>query len=522
MGCSKEDWAVFWCSLLSPVLLGEIPERRRERYFQQLSQEERLLPNGRRKRLSARTLRRQWRRLKDEGVSGLYRRRRSDRGKPRKKHSDLLDRAVALKKEQPFRSDKAINRILKREFGRQLPRSTLYRHLRQQGATRRKLGVSKEIVRCRWTRDQPGALWVGDFEHGPPVMHQGRSVKTHLSAWIDCHSRFIVEARYYIRENLDILLDSLLRAWGNHGASRELYVDNAKVYHAKALQLACTQLNIQLLHRPPRDPPAGGLIERFFQTCQMQLEAEVRAGTILTLDDLNRVLAAWLAVAYHQDVNSETGQTPSARYHQEPRLLRQVDLGAVLGFFHQRVPRLVDKDFSDVRVESLFFAVDPALRGDAVVVQYDPFSPLNEVQLYTPAGAYLGRGRRYQREKGSHPQPSPASSAGPIVPHYLDALRAEHAAMQEQRRSLGIDYHSARQRNVWSLSSFARIFARLLGRQGGVSGLTVQEMDLLAAFHARHDRVTESLLRQAFEQAAAATLPEVLLQLQSLFPERND
>ena len=80
MRCNNEDWAVFWCSLLSPVLLGEIPERRREWYFQQLSQEERLLPNGRRKRLSARTLRRQWRRLKDEGVPGLYRRRRSDRG----------------------------------------------------------------------------------------------------------------------------------------------------------------------------------------------------------------------------------------------------------------------------------------------------------------------------------------------------------------------------------------------------------------------------------------------------------
>ena len=74
MGCSNEDWAVFWCSLLSPVLLGEIPERRRERYFQQLSQEERLLPNGQRKRVSVRTLRRRWRRLKDEGVPGLYRR----------------------------------------------------------------------------------------------------------------------------------------------------------------------------------------------------------------------------------------------------------------------------------------------------------------------------------------------------------------------------------------------------------------------------------------------------------------
>ena len=522
MGCSNEDWAVFWCSLLSPVLLGEIPERRRERYFHQLSQEERLLPSGQRHRVSVRTLRRQWRRLKDEGVQGLYRRRRSDRGKPRKKHSDLLARAVALKKEQPFRSDEAINRILKREFGREVSRSTLYWHLRQQGATRRKLGVSKEKVRCRWTRDQPGALWVGDFEHGPLVMHQGQSVKTHLSAWIDCHSRYIIEARYYVRENLDILVDSLLRAWGNYGASRELYVDNAKIYHAKALQLACTQLNINLLHRPPRDPPAGGLIERFFQTCQMQLEAEVRAGQVLTLDDLNRVLLAWLRVAYHPHVHSETGQTPHERYHQEPRLIRQVDLGAVLGFFHQRLPRIVSEDFSDVRLEGLFFAVDPTLRGDRVIVQYDPFSPLQEVQIYATTGAYLGRGQRYQREKGSHPRPPPQPPAGPIASHYLDALRAEHAAMQEQRRSLGIDYHSARQRNVWSLSSFARVFARLLGRQGGVSGLTAQEMDLLAAFHARHARVTESLLQQAFEQASAATLPEVLFQLQSLFLERTD
>ena len=127
MGCSNEDWAVFWCSLLSPVLLGEIPERQRERYFHQLNQEERLLPNGRRQRVSARTLRRQWRRLKDEGVSGLYRRRRSDRGKPRKNRGDLLARAVALKKEQPLRSHKALNRILKRELGSRVPRSTLYR-----------------------------------------------------------------------------------------------------------------------------------------------------------------------------------------------------------------------------------------------------------------------------------------------------------------------------------------------------------------------------------------------------------
>jgi hypothetical protein len=194
----------------------------------------------------------------------------------------------------------------------------------------------------------------------------------------------------------------------------------------------------------------------------------------------------------------------------------------VLGFFHERVPRTVNEDFSDVRIDGLFFAVDPKLRGDRVIVEYDPFSPLQEVLLHSLTGAYLGRGNRYEREKGSHPQPPPVPPAGPITPHYLDALRAQHAAAQEQRRSQGIDFHSARQRNVWSVASFARVFARLLGRQGGISGLTTQEMDLLAAFHARHDRVTESLLQQAFAQAASPTLPDVFFQLQTLLPERND
>ena len=47
MGRNDEDWAVFWCSLLSPVLLGEVSERQRERYFQELSREERRLQHDR-------------------------------------------------------------------------------------------------------------------------------------------------------------------------------------------------------------------------------------------------------------------------------------------------------------------------------------------------------------------------------------------------------------------------------------------------------------------------------------------
>ena len=83
----------------------------------------------------------------------------------------MITRAIALKKEQPFRSPDAINEFLQKEFGRTIPKSTLNRHLRQAGATRRKLGVTDEKIRCRWTRDHSNALWMGDFADGPHVFY---------------------------------------------------------------------------------------------------------------------------------------------------------------------------------------------------------------------------------------------------------------------------------------------------------------------------------------------------------------
>jgi transposase InsO family protein len=192
----QEQWAVFWCSLLGPLLYGEVPPEEAGRFLNQLAASEHVFPDGQRRRPSRATVWRKWKQYRDGGFEALFRQRRSD-----------------------------------------------------------------------------------------------RAVPTHLSAFIDCHSRYVVEARYYLRENLDILIDSLLRAWSAHGASRELYLDNAKIYHANALKAACFALNMRLLHRGVGDPPPGGLIERFFGTAQGQLESEVRADEVLTLDRLNQALS---------------------------------------------------------------------------------------------------------------------------------------------------------------------------------------------------------------------------------------
>jgi transposase InsO family protein len=433
----------------------------------------------------------------------------------------MIARAVELKRQQPRRSARTINKILAKEFGRTIPVSTLNRHLRQQGVTRCKLGVEEVKIRCRWTRDHSNALWVGDFSEGPTVIHAGRAIKSHLSIWIDCYSRYVLEGRYYFRENLDILIDSLLRAWGAHGASRQLYVDNAKVYHSGGLRLACTHLNIELLHRPPRDPPPGGLVERIIQTTQDQFEAEVRAGTVLTLSELNRYYLAWLHRDYHVTTHSQTGQTPQARYEGQTRFHRHVNLAEVREFFHVRERRKVDPEFSDVRVKNRFYAVDPKLRGDWLIVSYDPFSAGEEVRLTSLHGVFLGVARRYHREKGAHgPQP-PAVPQTPLDHEYLEQLAQEHREQQQEQAQRGVDYHRAQRRHRLSFAALAGLFARLLGRQGGVSGLSVQEIEQLSRVHNRLPRITRSLIQEAFQRAESKTIPVIVFHLQNLLDERN-
>jgi len=89
-------------------------------------------------------------------------------------------------------------------------------------------------------------------------------------------------------------------------------------------------------------------------------------------------------------------------------MVRNVDLGAVLTFFHQRVRRTVNIDHSDVRIDNLFFAVDPSCVATCDrAVRSLLFHGGSAIVL---AGRGLcGTGKRYQREKGSHQQPASAT-----------------------------------------------------------------------------------------------------------------
>ena len=518
-----EQEAVFWCSLLQPLILAEVPREEAGSFLRQLADTEQLFPNGQRKKPSLATLWRKWKLFREGGFEALLRRRRSDRGQPRSVEQAIIDKAIELKKDQPRRSDETINQFLQHEFKTTLPKSTLYRHLKKAGATRLKLGIAKQKVRRRWTRDQSNALWVGDFEDGPYVMDGDCAKETHLSAFIDCHSRFVVDARYYYRENLSVLIDSLLRAWANHGASRELYADNAGIYHARALKTACVKLNIKLLHRAVGDPPGGGVIERFFETAQSQFESEVRAGEILTLEKLNQALSAWLEMSYHQRTHSETGQSPRLRYEADKPFTRYVDLQRVLKYFLKREERRVDPDFSDVRISGLFFRVHKDLRRDKVEVRYDPFGDLESVLIYSLEGEYLGSGVRHQREVGEDGTAGSANSPPPKAKYnYLDLLIQKQKAAIERCAS-GIDYQAvlAAADRRWPFLDFAKHLAGYLGRSGGLSAFRTDELESLQKVYQRLKFLDPALLEAACAQAQQRSIAEIVFLLQRLHDERK-
>ena len=92
-------------------------------------------------------------RYRQGGFETLARKRWSDRGKPRDVSQEIVQKAVEIKRDQPKRSHHAINLFIESYYGIQIPRSTLYRHLKQNDATRLKRGVVQKKVRCRWTRE---------------------------------------------------------------------------------------------------------------------------------------------------------------------------------------------------------------------------------------------------------------------------------------------------------------------------------------------------------------------------------
>lgn len=222
--------------------------------------------------------------------------------------------------------------------------------------------------------------------------------------------------------------------WAICGIPQVLYSDNGSDFTSDHLRQVCADLKVRIVHSTPGVPRGRGKVERFFRTVNQRLLCHLpgylkrgrkRAGQLLTLPELDAKVREFLG-EYHREAHSETGEPPLARWRgsgflpQMPESAEKLDL-LLLTVARSRVVRNDGVRFANHRY------VDPVLSayvGEVVIIRYDP-RDIAEIRLFH-------RGRFLCRAIAP-------GLAGQTVP-----LKAIVAARNQQRRAVRDELRSRR------------------------------------------------------------------------------
>lgn len=414
----QEQIAAFRYSLIAPIVSRQTPMAPGElkAYLERTASQTYHIPGSTKNRVSVRSLERylslyrkgEWEALKPRG--------RSNKGNSRIPAA-VLQEAIRLRRERPERSVEQIIFILSEggviEPG-SLAASTLARHLKEAGVSRKELlQTSVEKGYRRFEAEDAHVLWQFDFQHTlylPDPKDPNKRKKAILFAIIDDFSRLIVQAQFYWDEKLPRMEDSLKKAILRHGIPEQFYCDNGAAFSSHHLARICGKLGIRLSHSRPYRPQGRGKIERFFRFVDTSFKPEayqlIQQGRIVSLEDLNRALAAWIDGYYHERIHGATKQTPKARASVSQRQPRRKSVMELMDIFLWEETRKVDKT-GCVHLHGNLYEVDLELCGERVLLRYDPFD-LSRIQVWFdhrqwPDAAPIDLTRPYQRRVEPEP-----------------------------------------------------------------------------------------------------------------------
>ena len=337
-----------------------------------------------RESISGRTLRRYVADFKRGGFDALLPRERKDKGSLRAISAEALELAAELRRELPGRSAERIQQFLASE-GYSVARSTLERHLRQQGLSGREIKAEqKQVASRRFNRKGRNTLWQADLKYGPYLPdpdHLGRKIRTYLLAIIDDATRLVVHAEFYDNQRLPVLEDTLRKAVIKCGAPDNLYVDNGKIFVSQWLRLACAKLRIRHLTTKAYSAESKGKIERFNRTADEFLQ-EARLENPQTLGQLNGLFRVWLSEGYnHREHSALADKSPAQAFAQDTKPLRFPSPEALReAFLWEKTPR-VDKT-GCISLAGLCYEVGVEYIRKQVLVRYDPFD-LSLVEVWS-------------------------------------------------------------------------------------------------------------------------------------------
>lgn len=407
----KEQMAAFRYSLIAPIVSRQTPMVPGEikAYLEQAAQQTYHIPGSTKTRVSIRSLERylsqyrsgQWEALKPKGRS-----KRTSTGIP----APVLQEAIRLRKERPERSVEQIIFMLKESGFAQtdIAASTLARQLKKAGASRKDLIQSQAAKGFRrFEAEDVHVLWQFDFQHTlylPDPADPKKKKRAILFAILDDYSRLITHAQFYWDEKLPRMEDSLKKAILKHGIPEQFYCDNGAAFSSQHLVRICGKLGIRLSHSTVFRPQGRGKIERFFHFIDSSFKPEayqqIEQGRILTLEQLNQGLAAWIEGYYHIREHGSTKQPPKVRAESSSRKPRRATLAELMDIFLWEETRKVDKT-GCISLDGNAYEVDLELCGERVQLRYDPFD-LTRIQVWHldkqwPDATVIDLSRRYDK-----------------------------------------------------------------------------------------------------------------------------
>ena len=390
---------------------------------------EHIGPFGRPVRVSRPTIDRWIRDWRNGGFDALV---PSPRQASQRTPAEVLELAVALRRENPDRTAAAIRRILRAQLGWSPDETTLCRHFIRQGLMGPAAAIQPVTVFGRFEAAHPNELWTGDALHGPVIAGH----KTYLFGFVDDHSRAMVGYRFGHAEDTVRLAAALRPALASRGVPHAVYVDNGSAFVDAWLLRACAKLGIKLTHSTPGRPQGRGKIERLFRTVRDQFLVEVTGDPAQTgrhhvdnLLELNRLFAAWVETIYHRRVHSETGMAPLARWQAGGPFPLPTPAALAEAFLWEE-HRTVTKT-ALVSLHGNTYQVEHSLVGRRVELVFDPFDLTHiEVRLN---GAPMGIAVPHRIGRHAHPKARPElPPAPPPTPTGIDYLRLVDAAHHDE------------------------------------------------------------------------------------------
>jgi putative transposase len=360
------------------------------------------------------TAKRWARRYRAQGIAGLARRPRADKGTRRVLLAPLQGLIEGLALQKPRRSIAGIRRIVAdaaKQHGWAVPSYDVVRAV-VKGLDPALLVLAHEGGKAyadgfellhRREAARPNGVWQADHTQLDITVidEAGRVAWPWLTVVIDDHSRAVAGYGLALTEPTALRTALVLRqaiwrkaepGWPVCGIPEVLYTDHGTDFTSRHLERVCAELKVRLVFSTVSKPRGRGRVERFFATTNQRflsgLPGYAPPGSpapvpALSLRELDTAFRRFLLEDYHQAPHGGTGAPPLARWQaggftpRMPASLEQLDLLLLT----VARPRRVQRD--GIRFQGLRY-IDPtlaALVGETVTVRYDP-GDLAEIRVF--------------------------------------------------------------------------------------------------------------------------------------------